>query len=69
MSTLMRQIVDQKRRRRLVLAALTFPEKVRIVEQMRESIASIKTRGGLAAVKPAGIQMSALGLRTANASE
>ncbi len=69
MSTLMRQIVDRKRQRRLVLAALTFPEKVRIVEQMRESIAPIKTRGGVAAMRPAGIQSSALGLRTAGASE
>lgn len=43
MSTLMRQIVHQKRQRRVALAALPFPEKVRIVEQMRESTGLIKT--------------------------
>ncbi len=69
MSTLMRQIVDQKRQRRMVLAALTFPEKVRIVEQMRASIALIKTKGGAAAVRPAGTQMSASGLRPAGVSK
>ena len=42
MSALMRQIVEQKRLRRVALAALPYPEKVRIVEQMRESITAIK---------------------------
>ena len=65
----MRQILDQKRPRRMVLAALTFPEKVRIVEQMRESIAPIKTRGGAATVRPAGVQMPAVGHRTASVSK
>ena len=65
----MRQIVDQKRQRRMALAALTFPEKVRIVEQMRASIAPFKRKGGAAAVRPAGTQMSASGLRPAGVSE
>ena len=69
MSTLMRQIVDQKRQRRMALSALTFPEKVRIVEQMRVSIAPFKTKGGAAAVRPAGTQMSASKLRPAGVSE
>jgi len=69
MSTLMRQIVDQKRQRRMALAALTFPEKVRLVEQMRASIAPIKTKGGAAAVRSAGTQMSASGLRPAGISK
>jgi len=69
MSTLMRQIVDKKRQRRMALAALTFPEKVRIVEQMRESIAPIKTKAGAAGVGPAGTQMSASGLRPAGVSK
>ena len=69
MSTLMRQIVDKKRQRRMALAALTFPEKVRIVEQMRASIAPFKTKGGAAAARPAGTQMSASGLRPAGVSE
>jgi hypothetical protein len=65
----MRQIVDKKRQRRLALAALTFPEKVRIVEQMRASIAPIKRKRGVAAMRPAGSQMSASGLRPAGVSE
>lgn len=64
----MRQIVDQKRQRRLILAALTYPEKVRIVEQMRESIAPIRTKGR-AAARPAGIQMQAPEARTVTVSE
>jgi hypothetical protein len=42
MSALMRQIIARKRRRRLELAALPFPEKVRIVEQMRETMTRIR---------------------------
>ncbi len=42
MSALMRQIFERKRQRRLELAALPFPEKVRIVEQMRETVTRIR---------------------------
>ncbi len=65
----MRQIVDQKRQRRMALAALTFPEKVRIVEQMRASIAPFKAKGGAAAVRSAGTQALAAGLRPAGVSK
>ena len=44
MSTLLRQIVEQKRQRRIALAALSYPEKVRIVEQMREAMTHIRAR-------------------------
>lgn len=47
MSTLLRQIVEQKRQRRIALAALSYPEKVRIVEQMREAMTHIRAAGGL----------------------
>lgn len=47
MSTLLRQIVEQKRQRRIALAALSYPEKVRIVEQMREAMTHIRAVGGL----------------------
>jgi hypothetical protein len=42
MSPLMRQILAHKRQRRLELAALPFPDKVRIVEQMRETMTRIR---------------------------
>lgn len=42
MSALMRQILEGKRQRRLELAALPFPEKVRIVERMRETMTRIR---------------------------
>lgn len=39
MSALMRQVLVHERRRRRELATLPFPEKVKIVERMREAIA------------------------------
>jgi hypothetical protein len=45
MSALMRQIIEHKRQRRVALAALSYPEKVKIVERMREAIISIKAKG------------------------
>ncbi len=38
----MREILDHKRQRRRELAALPFPEKVRIVEQMRKTVIGIR---------------------------
>jgi hypothetical protein len=49
MSALMRHILEHKRQRRRKLAALPFPEKVQIVEQMRDTVTRIRTpaaRGG-----------------------
>jgi hypothetical protein len=37
MSLLMRELLEQKRQRRRKLPALSFPEKIKIVEQMRET--------------------------------
>jgi len=42
MNALMRRILESKRQRRRELATLPFPEKVKIVEQMRETVASIR---------------------------
>lgn len=44
MSPLMRQILENKKQRRLELAALPFPEKVKIVEQMRETMKSLRAK-------------------------
>ena len=38
----MQQILEGKCRRRRALAALSYPEKVRIVEQMRETMTRIR---------------------------
>jgi hypothetical protein len=45
MSTLTQHILEDKRQRRLELAALPFPEKVKIVEQMRETVRRIRRAG------------------------
>jgi hypothetical protein len=37
MSPLTSQVLEQKRQRRQALAALPFPEKVRIVEKLRDA--------------------------------
>lgn len=37
MTALTRQILEQKRQRRLLLAQLSFPEKVRIVEKLQDT--------------------------------
>jgi hypothetical protein len=42
MSPLMQELLEHKRQRRRELAALPFPEKVKIVEQMRETTARIR---------------------------
>ena len=42
MSALLQHILEHKRQRRLELAALPFPEKVRIVEQMRDTMTRIR---------------------------
>ncbi len=50
MSPLTASILVQKRRRRQALASLPFPEKIRIVEKLREAsqqIASAAARRGL----------------------
>ena len=50
MSPLTTSILEQKRRRRQTLAALPFPEKIRIVEMLRDSskqIAAAAARQGL----------------------
>jgi len=49
MSPVMQQVLEQKRRRRSELAALPFPDKVRIVEQMRETMTSIRAAAPLTA--------------------
>lgn len=52
MSALLQQVLAAKRQRRLALAALPFPEKVRIVEQLRQTLAN--TRGGTTRQNPRG---------------
>jgi hypothetical protein len=50
MSPLTAQILEQKRHRRQALAALPFPEKIRIVEKLRDAskqIATAAARQGL----------------------
>lgn len=50
MSPLTAQILEQKRQRRQTLAALPFPEKVRIVEKLRDAslrIAAVARLNGL----------------------
>lgn len=42
MSTLMQQVLDHKCQRRREPAVLPFPEKVKIVEQMRETVTRIR---------------------------
>lgn len=37
MTALTQQLLDQKRQRRRALARLSFPEKVRIVEKLRDA--------------------------------
>ena len=51
MTSMMQQIVDAKAERRRRLAALPFPEKVRLVERMRAAAKSIQTAARLDAVK------------------
>lgn len=55
MSPLTARILEQKRQRRQALAALPFPEKVRIVEKLREAslqIASVARQQGLSKPEP-----------------
>ena len=54
MSPEMRELLKQKQARRVRLAALPYPEKVRIVMQMREAALRIKaaTTGRLATKTP-----------------
>jgi hypothetical protein len=50
MTPLTASILEQKRLRRQALASLPFPEKIRIVEKLREAskkIATAATRQGL----------------------
>ncbi len=50
MSPLTTSILEQKRLRRIALASLPFPEKIRIVEKLRDAskqIASAAARQGL----------------------
>jgi hypothetical protein len=42
MSPLMRELLEQKHQRRRELAALPFPQKVKIVERMRETTTRIR---------------------------
>lgn len=42
MSALLSQVLAAKRQRRLALAALPYPEKVRIVEQMRQTLSGFR---------------------------
>lgn len=42
MSPMMRRVLEHKRQRRRELAALPFPEKVQIVEQMRNTVTRIR---------------------------
>ena len=53
MSALMRQVLEHKRQRRRELAALPFPEKVKIVERMREAIAHINVSSAPVVRQPA----------------
>ena len=53
MSALMRQVFEPKRRRRRELAALPFPEKVEIVERMREAISHINKSSARVVRQPA----------------
>jgi hypothetical protein len=58
MSPLTARILEQKRQRRQALAALPFPEKVRIVEKLRETslqIASVARQQGLRKRHPASV--------------
>jgi hypothetical protein len=45
MSPLMQQTLENKKDRRRRLMALPYPEKVRIVEQMRSAAAEIRNQG------------------------
>lgn len=50
MSPLTTSILEQKRLRRIALASLPFPEKIRVVEKLRDAskqIASAAARQGL----------------------
>ena len=49
----MQQILEQKRARRARLAALPYPEKVRIVERMRDAALRIKAASAAAIEKSA----------------
>lgn len=57
MSPLMQQTLEQKRLRRARLMSLPYPEKVRIVEQMRDAALRIKAvaspRSGATALREA----------------
>lgn len=48
MSPLMQQVLGHKHQRRRELAALPFPEQVRIVEQMRKTLGRIRASTPLA---------------------
>ena len=55
MTPLTARILEQKRQRRQALAALPFPEKVRIVEKLREAslqIAAVAKKQGLRKPSP-----------------
>jgi hypothetical protein len=53
MSDLLQQILEQKRLRRRELAALPFPEKVKVVLRMRGALSSIAaSRAGMARRDP-----------------
>ncbi|MEI8341972.1 MAG: hypothetical protein WCH43_10615 [Verrucomicrobiota bacterium] len=53
MSPQMRELLEQKQARRVRLAALPYPEKVRIVAQMREAALRIKAAtSGRISTKP-----------------
>lgn len=46
--------LDQKRARRMRLAALSYPEKVRIVERLRATALRIKAVARAAGIAPGG---------------
>ena len=56
MSALLQQILAVKRQRRLALAALPFPEKVRIVEQMRQTLTSVRAPAPRSKTRTAGAE-------------
>jgi hypothetical protein len=52
MSPLMQQALERKRLRRVRLIGLPYPEKVRIVEQMRAAVRRIRAVAGEAPRRP-----------------
>lgn len=55
MSPLMEQVLEHKRLRRARLMALPYPEKVRIVEQMRAAARQIKRVASNTSRKPTAL--------------